>query len=97
MDSMNTRWWLCKYIRSWVFGREAIKKRWADRLQKVHFSDLVDTVDEDSPHIIGTDGKEVWATGGWSATIKGENFVLTPNQGILFQSSVREMIGKFGC
>src|ERR1700745_3492393 len=38
-----------------TFGRKAIEKLWADRFQKVHFSDLVDTLDEDSPHIIGTD------------------------------------------
>jgi ketosteroid isomerase-like protein len=71
-----------------VFGREAIRKRWADRFQKVHFSDLTDTVDEDSPHIIGTDCKEVWATGGWSATIKGENFGPTQIKG--FFSVIRE-------
>jgi hypothetical protein len=32
-----------------TFGREAIQKLWADRFQKVQFSDLVDTLDEDSP------------------------------------------------
>jgi ketosteroid isomerase-like protein len=52
------------------FGREAIQKVWADRFQKVHFSNNVATVDEDSPHDIGTDGKQVWATGAWSAIIK---------------------------
>jgi ketosteroid isomerase-like protein len=57
-----------------TFGRKAIEKLWADRFQKVHFSDLVDTLDEDSPHIIGTDGKQMWATGGWRATIKGKDF-----------------------
>jgi uncharacterized protein (TIGR02246 family) len=71
-----------------TFGREAIEKHWADRFQKVHFSDLVSTLDEDSPHIIGTDGKEVWATGGWSATIKGENFGPTPIKG--FWSVIRK-------
>ena len=57
-----------------IFGREAIQKLWADRFQKVHFSDLVDTLDEDSPHIIGTDGKQMWATGGWSATLQGKDW-----------------------
>jgi SnoaL-like domain len=42
------------------FGREAIQKVWADRFQKVHFSNNVATVDEDSPHVIGTDGKQMW-------------------------------------
>jgi ketosteroid isomerase-like protein len=56
-----------------TFGREAIQKLWAERFQKVHFRNNVATVDEDSPHIIGNDGKLMWATGAWSATIKGEN------------------------
>ena len=71
-----------------TFGRKAIEKLWADRFQKVHFSDLADTLDEDSPHIIGTDGKELWATGGWSATIKGENFGPIQIKG--FWSVIRE-------
>jgi uncharacterized protein (TIGR02246 family) len=71
-----------------LFGRKAIEKLWADRFQKVHFSDLVDTLDEDSPHIIGTDGKHMWATGGWSATIKGENFGPTKIKG--YWSVIRE-------
>jgi ketosteroid isomerase-like protein len=57
-----------------TFGREAIEKLWADRFQKVHFSNNQVTVDEDSPHIIGTDGKQMWATGGWSATIQGKDW-----------------------
>ena len=64
-----------------TFGREAIEKHWADRLQKVHFSNLVSTVDPDSPHLIGADGKEVWATGGWSTTIKGKDFGPTQLKG----------------
>ena len=39
----------------------------------MHFSDHVITVDQNSPHIIGTDGKEMWATGGWSSTIQAQN------------------------
>jgi uncharacterized protein (TIGR02246 family) len=56
------------------FGREAIEKLWADRFQKVHFTNNVFTVDEDSPHIIGTDGKQMWATGAWSSTIQGKDW-----------------------
>jgi uncharacterized protein (TIGR02246 family) len=70
------------------FGREAIQKVWADRFQKVHFSNNVATVDEDSPHVIGTDGKQMWATGAWSATIKGENWGPTEIKG--FWSVIRE-------
>jgi len=71
-----------------TFGREAIEKLWADRFQKVHFSNNLVTVDEDSPHIIGPDGKQMWATGGWSATIKGENFGPTQIKG--YWSVIRE-------
>ena len=56
-----------------IKGREAIEKMYTDLFQKVHFSDHVITVDQDSPHIIGSDGKTLWATGGWSSTIKVEN------------------------
>jgi ketosteroid isomerase-like protein len=38
-----------------AFGREAIQKLWADRFQNVQFSNDKVTVDEDSPHILGTD------------------------------------------
>jgi ketosteroid isomerase-like protein len=57
-----------------AFGREAIEKLWADRFQKVHFSNNIVVVDEDSPHIVGTDGKQMWATGRWSATIQGKDW-----------------------
>ena len=56
-----------------IKGREAIEKWYADLFQKLHFSDHVITVDQDSPRIIGTDGKEMWATGEWSSTIQAQN------------------------
>jgi uncharacterized protein (TIGR02246 family) len=57
-----------------TFGRQAIEKLWAQRFQNVQFSNNRVTVDEDSPHIIGTDGKQMWATGAWSATIQGKGW-----------------------
>jgi len=57
-----------------VNGREAIEKWYANLFQKVHDSNHVVTADQDSPHIIGTAGNEVWETGGWSTTVKGQNF-----------------------
>ena len=71
-----------------INGREAIEKMYADLFQKMHFSDHVISVDQDSPRIIGTDGKEMWATGAWSATIKGENWGPTEIKG--FWSVIRE-------
>jgi uncharacterized protein (TIGR02246 family) len=55
-------------------GREAIEKWYADLFKKWKFNDDVVTIDQDSPHVIGTAGNEIWATGGWSLTIKGEDF-----------------------
>jgi uncharacterized protein (TIGR02246 family) len=71
-----------------VNGRQAIEKWYADHFKGVHFSNTLITVDQDSPHIIGTDGKEVWATGAWSATIEGEKFGTTQIKG--FWSVIRE-------
>jgi ketosteroid isomerase-like protein len=71
-------------------GRQAIQKHFADLFQKLHLSDHVITIDADSPHIIGTDGKEMWATGGWGTTIKGENFGPTQFKGYWGEVYVRE-------
>ena len=57
-----------------AFGREAIERLWADRFQKVHFTNNIIVVDEDSPHIVGTDGKQMWATGRWSAIIQDKDW-----------------------
>jgi ketosteroid isomerase-like protein len=56
-----------------VNGRQAIEKWYADGLQKWHDSNHLVTVDQDSPHIIGTAGNQIWATGVWSTTIQGQN------------------------
>jgi uncharacterized protein (TIGR02246 family) len=56
-----------------TFGREAIQKLWAERFQQVRFSNNRAPVDEDSPHVLGPDGKQMWATGSWSATIQGKD------------------------
>ena len=39
-----------------ISGRQAIEKWFADLFQRVHVSDTLITVDQDSPHIIGTAG-----------------------------------------
>ena len=56
-----------------INGREAIEKWYADLFQQVQFSNHVITADPDSPHIIGTAGNEMWATGEWSTDIKGKD------------------------
>jgi uncharacterized protein (TIGR02246 family) len=57
-----------------VNGREAIEKWYAELFKKVQYTYYVITIDQDSPHVLSTAGNEIWATGGWSSTIKGEDF-----------------------
>jgi hypothetical protein len=53
---------------------EAISKHFADLFQNVRFSEHVVTVDQYSPHFIGT-GNEIWWNGSWATTtqVKGSN------------------------
>jgi len=73
-----------------VYGREAIEKYYADLFRKVQFSDWLTTVDQYSPHTIGSPGNEVWETGGWSGTIRGENFGPIHSKGYWSSIAVRE-------
>jgi uncharacterized protein (TIGR02246 family) len=57
-----------------ISGREAIEKHYEGVFKQIQLSNNLAPADDDSPHVIGTDGKEMWATGKWSATIKGQNF-----------------------
>jgi uncharacterized protein (TIGR02246 family) len=59
------------YRRFW--GRQAIEQWYAELFKDVQSSNNRFSVDEDSPHILGTAGKELWATGTWSQTLKGQN------------------------
>jgi ketosteroid isomerase-like protein len=64
------------------FGREAIEKKYVDDFkQQIHFSNNTAPPDQDSPHIIGTTGNEIWATGAWTCTVQGQNFGPTPFKG----------------
>jgi ketosteroid isomerase-like protein len=56
-----------------IYGRDAIAKSWTDLFQKVRFSHHLSTLDQYSPHVIGTSGDEMWAAGEWSQTIEGPN------------------------
>jgi hypothetical protein len=53
-----------------LYGREAIEKHYADLFQKVHFSNHLVKADQYSPHIIGTWGNDIWASGDWSTIIE---------------------------
>jgi ketosteroid isomerase-like protein len=73
-----------------VYGRQAIEKWHADDFQKVHVSNHLITIDQDSPHLIGTAGSEVWETVSWSATIQGQNFGPLVIKGYASSIAVRE-------
>ncbi len=71
-----------------IYGRNALEKNWADL--KLQFSNHVTTVDQYSPHIIGTAGNEVWMNGKYSLTVKGQNFGPVEQKGNLCSILVRE-------
>ena len=48
------------------------------------------TVDQYSPHIIGTADNEVWMNGKYSLTVKGRNFGPVEQKGYLSSILVRE-------
>ena len=73
-----------------INGREAIAKFFVDQFQKVHFSNALTTVDQDSPHIIGTAGNELWETARWSQTLKGQDFGPIQLSGYVASIAVRE-------
>ena len=56
-----------------IFGRQAIQKWNTDLYQWWHPKNHIDKFDGNAPHLIGTAGNEVWATGEWSETGQGKN------------------------
>ena len=56
-----------------IYGREDIEKHYADVFKEWHHSNHSGKRDPGSPHIIGTAGNEIWATGSWSGTMQHQN------------------------
>ena len=54
------------------YGREAIKKFYADLFQQFHISNYTSKADQYSPHDICTAGTETLEIGEWSCTIQGQ-------------------------
>ena len=54
------------------YGREAIQKNYENIFKGVHFSKHLSTLDQYSPHMIGTAGNEMWVTGEWNTTLEGQ-------------------------
>ena len=73
-----------------IYGREAIEKNFADLFQNVHISNHIDKADQYSPHIIGTDGNEMWSNGEWSLTLQEKTGDPIPLKGYWSEIYVRE-------
>ena len=56
-----------------VSGRQDIAYWYVDLIKDVQSSNNVFTVNEDSPHSLCSAGNELWATGKWNQTLKGQN------------------------
>jgi ketosteroid isomerase-like protein len=54
-----------------IFGRPYIKQWYAELFKSVHFSNLLSTADEDSPHLICGEHNALWATGKWATSGEG--------------------------
>jgi ketosteroid isomerase-like protein len=71
-----------------IYGRDALARNWENL--KLQFSDHVITVDQYSPHMIGTAADEVWINGKYSLVVKGLNFGPVDKKGYLSLMLVRE-------
>jgi uncharacterized protein (TIGR02246 family) len=56
-----------------IYGRQAIEKWHVDLFQQGQHSNHQGKADQYSPHVIGTDGDEVWLNGEWSETVRGKD------------------------
>jgi ketosteroid isomerase-like protein len=71
-----------------ISGREAIEKYYIGLFKQIQLGDNLAPVDDDSPHILGKADNEIWATGKYSCTVKGQNFGPVAANG--FWSVIRE-------
>jgi ketosteroid isomerase-like protein len=73
-----------------IIGRQAIQKWYTDLYQRWHPKNRIGKVDGNAPHLIGTAGNELWATGEWSETGQGKNGEPLPVKGYWASIYVRE-------
>ena len=73
-----------------IIGRQAIQKWWTDLYQWWHPKNCIDKLDGNAPHLIGTAGNELWATGEWSETGQDKNGEPIPIKGYWTCIYVRE-------
>jgi ketosteroid isomerase-like protein len=73
-----------------IIGRQAIQKWFADLYQRWHSKNFIVKVDGNAPHLIGTAGNELWATGEWSDIGQGKTGEPIPIKGYWLCIYVRE-------
>jgi uncharacterized protein (TIGR02246 family) len=73
-----------------IIGRQAIQKYYTELYQWWHPKNLIIKVDGDAPHLIGTAGNELWATGEWGDIGQGKNGELLRYKGYAAHILVRE-------
>ena len=56
-----------------IYGREAIQKHFKDDFKQLHFNKYLSTLEEYSPHVIGTAGNALWSNGEFDQTFQVEN------------------------
>jgi ketosteroid isomerase-like protein len=64
-----------------VIGRQAIQKYYTDLYQWWHPENRITKLDENAPHLIGTAGNELWATGEYRETGQGKTGERLPIKG----------------
>jgi ketosteroid isomerase-like protein len=74
-----------------IIGQQAIQKCYTDlyRLWHVKVKDHIDKLDGNAPHLMGTAGNELWATGEFSETGQGKEAEPIPVKGYWACISVR--------
>ena len=73
-----------------IIGRQAIQKWYTDLFQGWHPKNSIFKVDGNAPHLIGTAGNELWATGAFRETGQGKNSEPLPIKGYWACIYVRE-------
>jgi len=73
-----------------IIGREALQRWWADFFQWFRPKNKGGKADGNALYVIGTAGKEFWATGDWSWTGQGKNGEPIPIKGYWLSTNVRE-------
>ena len=73
-----------------IKGRQAIEKYYTELFKNVRFIENTTKYDNDSPHVIGTSGNDVWESGEWSCIVQDQSGVPKQLNGYWCSVKVRE-------